>query len=59
MHVRCVLTNGSMMVGQIINDLPLDEMLNDDDTFIEFTRPNGSVILLNKSHIGYISEDTE
>jgi hypothetical protein len=57
MRVNITLTNGSSLFGQFRKDWPsLTDIINTDCAFIQFIRPNGTEVLLNKLAIAYISE---
>ena len=66
MRVRIVTTSGNTMYGSILGDeataLSSREamywIMNNDDKFIKYLQPNGQEVLLNKSAILNIAEDT-
>ena len=66
MKVRIVTTSGNAMYGSLLGEeattLSAREglywVMNNDDKFIRYLQPNGQEVLLNKSAILNIAEDT-
>ena len=66
MRVRIVTTSGNTMYGSILGDEAtalssreaMHWIMNNDDKFIKYLQPNGQEVLLNKSAILNIAEDT-
>ena len=58
MRVHITFTNGSSLFGQmkIASNHALGDVLNDGSKFIEFQRPIGTPVQLNKNAIAYIVE---
>ena len=61
MRVHITFTNGSSLFGHM--DIPtnhgLGDVLNDGHKFVEFQRPSGQAVQLNKNAIAYIVEASE
>ena len=66
MRVRIVTTGGNTMYGSLLGEEAttlssregLYWVMNNDDKFIKYLQPNGQEVLLNKSAILNIAEDT-
>ena len=57
MRVQVSFTNGTRLFGELVTEsLNIGDVLNDEREFIEFRRPNGSIVLLNKNSVAYVVE---
>lgn len=61
MRVHVTFTNGSSLFGhmKISSNHALGDVLNDGSKFIEFQRPSGTPVQLNKNAIAYIVESPD
>lgn len=57
MRVIVTFINGNTMHGTLHEGHSLADIMNDEDLFIPFTRPNGTEVQLNKASVAYIVEE--
>ena len=60
MRVKITFTNGTGMYGHLDTHWPnLGDVMNDEHKFINFRQPNDRVVMLNKTSIAYIVEESD
>ena len=59
MRVIVTFINGTTMHGKLREGESLADIMNHEDLFIPFIRPNGTEVQLNKASVAYVVEEID